>query len=100
MIRTLLIVLASGVAVGCGSDSTQSAATPAATPPAPAAPEVAPPSVTYSCPMHPEITADSALDCSECGMKLVPPAQDGPVDPGEDESAGSHAGEHHEGDGH
>ena len=28
-------------------------------------------SVTYTCPMHPEIQANSPGNCSECGMKLI-----------------------------
>ena len=30
--------------------------------------------VLYGCPMHPEITANAAGECSRCGMALV--AQD------------------------
>ena len=28
-------------------------------------------SVTYTCPMHPEIQANSPGNCPECGMKLI-----------------------------
>lgn len=26
---------------------------------------------TYTCPMHPEVTADKPGNCPKCGMKLV-----------------------------
>jgi hypothetical protein len=32
----------------------------------------------YACPMHPEVTSDTASDCPKCGMKLEPAgAKDG-----------------------
>lgn len=27
--------------------------------------------VTYTCPMHPEVTSDKPGSCSKCGMNLV-----------------------------
>jgi FtsP/CotA-like multicopper oxidase with cupredoxin domain len=49
--------------------------------------------VTYSCPMHPEVTSDAPGKCPKCGMKLMPtvPAVAADHDP-------HSAGEHHHGD--
>src|SRR3954471_19419088 len=44
----------------------------------------------YVCPMHPEVTSDTADRCPKCGMKLVPAQLAG--------AAGHHG--HHEGHGH
>ncbi len=32
----------------------------------------APEGVTWSCPMHPEVTSDKAGTCPKCGMDLAP----------------------------
>lgn len=47
--------------------------------------------VRYVCPMHPEVVADHADRCPECGMKLLPETL-------ASQSAGDH--EHHEHGGH
>jgi hypothetical protein len=63
MSRIALFILLLGAAA-CGATPT-----PAAEEAAPAAKEVA--TATYACPMHPDITADAAGQCSKCGMDLV-----------------------------
>jgi len=54
------------------------AAVPASTPAASATAHdsSSPKSVTYSCPMHPEVTSSQPGKCSKCGMKLVPKKDD------------------------
>jgi FtsP/CotA-like multicopper oxidase with cupredoxin domain len=58
-------------------------------------------SVTYVCPMHPEIVRDEAGRCPKCGMKLMPAAPDARASEAEADthhgSADQHA--HHEGHG-
>ncbi len=34
--------------------------------------------VTYTCPMHPEVTSDKPGQCPKCGMNLVPKKKDAP----------------------
>jgi len=46
----------------------------------------------YVCPMHPDVTSDSADRCPKCGMKLVPADLVGGMD------HGSHEEHHHGGD--
>jgi hypothetical protein len=36
----------------------------------------APKKVTYTCPMHPEISSPKPGSCPKCGMKLVPKTPD------------------------
>jgi FtsP/CotA-like multicopper oxidase with cupredoxin domain len=48
--------------------------------------------ITYVCPMHPEVTSDTADRCPECGMKLVPEHLAG--------APGEHGHHHHEHHGH
>ena len=59
MIRLTLIALTLTGLAACGGDA-----------PTPASSEHQA-KATYACPMHPDITADSAIKCSKCGMKLV-----------------------------
>ncbi len=34
--------------------------------------KLVPAPTTYVCPMHPDVTSDSAATCPQCGMRLVP----------------------------
>ncbi|HHT9126830.1 MAG TPA: heavy metal-binding domain-containing protein [Candidatus Brocadiia bacterium] len=45
---------------------------PVAEPTSPAYPPITPPTIIYTCPMHPEIVQSSLGRCSKCGMRLVP----------------------------
>lgn len=70
----------------CGSDAKhEEAAAPAAEAKAedsvastPATTATTATEAKYACPMHPEVTSDTASDCPKCGMKLEPAgAKDG-----------------------
>jgi len=47
---------------------------------------------SYVCPMHPEVTAESAEECPKCGMKLIPANK-----ASEAAEGGGHAHEHGDG---
>lgn len=71
--RRLLValpILALAAACGClgGMGCGHPAPSPEATPPAEGGPATA---VIYSCPMHPEVTANAPGACPKCGMTLV-----------------------------
>src|SRR3990172_142275 len=43
-----------------------------AEPTSPAYPPITPPTIIYTCPMHPEVVQSSFGRCPKCGMRLVP----------------------------
>jgi FtsP/CotA-like multicopper oxidase with cupredoxin domain len=54
----------------------------------------------YVCPMHPDVTSDSADRCPKCGMKLVPADLVGEMDHGTHDEGHHRAHEHHHGPEH
>jgi hypothetical protein len=52
--------------MGCGNSAEHSP-----TPPTNANTKPAPATVTYTCPMHPEVVASVPGSCPKCGMALV-----------------------------
>ena len=43
-----------------------------AEPTSPAYPPITPPTIIYTCPMHPEVVQSILGRCPKCGMRLVP----------------------------
>ena len=60
-----------------------------------AASDSAPAETSFVCPMHPEVTSNSADRCPKCGMKLVPA---GLVGSGAEGAHGDHEHQHEHGD--